>query len=145
MSMNDPLSAALSKILNYERIGRKRCSIKPGSILIRGVLKIMNENRYIGSFKEVANGKGNFLVVSLVGNINRCGAIKPRFSCRVEDIVKYEKRFLLAKDFGILIISTPKGLMTHEQAKKQNSGGRLIVLYVVEYPLLRNCGSVDVT
>jgi len=27
---------------------------------------------------------------------------------------------------GLLIISTPKGVMTHEEAKKQKIGGRLI-------------------
>ena len=40
---------------------------------------------------------------------------------------KYEKRFLPAKGFGILIVSTPKGLMTHEEARKKKLGGVLIV------------------
>ena len=126
MSLNDPLATALSKILNHEQIGRKRCSLKPVSKLIKGVLKIMNEHKYIGSFKEVDDGKGGFIVVNLLGNINKCGAIKPRFPCKVEDFNKFEKRYLLAKDFGILIISTPEGLMAHRDAEKKNMGGRLI-------------------
>ena len=39
---------------------------------------------------------------------------------------KYEKRYLPAKQFGILIISTPKGLMTHVQAMDKKTGGKLI-------------------
>ena len=38
----------------------------------------------------------------------------------------FEKRFLPAKDFGVLIISTNKGLLTQKQAKEQNVGGALV-------------------
>ena len=37
-----------------------------------------------------------------------------------------EKRYLPAKDFGILIMSTSKGIMTHYDAKKKNLGGKLL-------------------
>lgn len=126
MSMNDPLSAALSKVLNCERIGRKECAIKPVSTMIKKVLEIMNAHKFIGTFKETDDGRGGFIVVNLLGNINKCGSIKPRFPCALDDFTKFEKRYLLAKGFGIIIISTPGGLMTHEEAKKKKIGGKLI-------------------
>jgi small subunit ribosomal protein S8 len=35
-------------------------------------------------------------------------------------------RYLPAKEFGILIMTTPKGVMTHKQAKEENIGGILL-------------------
>ncbi len=126
MSLNNPLASALSAILNHERLGRKECSTRPSSKLIKTVLRIMNENGYIGSFSEVEDGRGNFLVVNLLGRINKCGVVSPRFSFSIEELPKFEKRFLPARDFGILIVSTSKGLMTHQEAKKNNIGGKLV-------------------
>jgi len=126
MSLNNPLANALSTIMNHERLGRNECSTKPASKLIKSVLRIMNENGYIGSFTEVEDGRGNFLVVNLLGRINGCGVVSPRFSFTISELPKFEKRFLPAKDFGILIVSTSKGLMTHQEAKKNKIGGKLV-------------------
>ena len=126
MSLNNPLANALSTIMNHERLGRNECSSKPATKLVKTVLRIMNENGYIGSFKEMEDGRGNFLVVNLLGKINRCGVVSPRFSFTLAELPKYEKRFLPAKDFGILIVSTSEGLMTHQEAIKNNLGGRLV-------------------
>lgn len=124
--LNDPLANALSIILNSESKGRDSCLIKPVSEITKGVLKIMQENNYLGSFKEEQDSKGNYLNLNLTGAINKCGVIKPRFSVKKDGFEVFEKRFLPAKDFGILIVSTPKGLMTHAEAKKKNLGGKLI-------------------
>ena len=48
--LNDPLAAALSKIMNAEKIGRKEVEIKPASKIIKKVLELMNDNRYIGAY-----------------------------------------------------------------------------------------------
>ncbi len=126
MSMNDTLAAALSKILNGERIGQKKCLIKPVSSVIKQILQIMQEQHYTGGATEEEDGMGGFLNLALMGKINKCGAIKPRFSVKITDYEKWEKRFLPAKDFGILIMSTPKGIMTHIEAKTRKLGGRLL-------------------
>ena len=55
-----------------------------------------------------------------------CKAIKPRYMVSVSEIEKYEKRYLPAKNFGIIIISTSQGLMTHQTAIDKNIGGSLI-------------------
>ena len=85
----------------------------------------MKDNKYIGDFKEYL-GRGGYIKINLLGKINKCGSIKPRFSIKKNEIEKYEKRYLPAKDFGIIIISTNKGLTTHHQAKEKGFGGRLI-------------------
>ncbi|MBN1386759.1 30S ribosomal protein S8 [Candidatus Woesearchaeota archaeon] len=124
--LNDPLANALSRIMNCERIGSKEVEVKPHSKVIKKVLEIMNENGYIGTYKEVEDGKGNFLVVNLLGKINKCNVIKPRYAVKLGDYEKFETRFLPAQDFGILIVSTPKGIMTHIQAKEKMLGGRML-------------------
>lgn len=124
--LNDPLANALSKILNNEKIGKDQCVIKPISNIIKNILRVMNENMYIGEFKEVNDGRGGLIKINLLGKINKCGAIKPRYSVKIEDYEKFEKRYLPAKDFGILLVSTTKGIITHIEAKKQNLGGVLL-------------------
>ncbi|PIN73433.1 30S ribosomal protein S8 [Candidatus Woesearchaeota archaeon CG10_big_fil_rev_8_21_14_0_10_45_16] len=124
--LNDPLAAALTKIINAERVGKREVLIKPASSMIKRVLTIMNDNNYLGSFEEVEDGKGGMLKVNLLGNLNKCGVIKPRFSTKYNAFEKWEKRYLPAKDFGLIIVSTPLGVLTHLQAKEKNTGGKLL-------------------
>jgi len=124
--LNDPLAAALTKMLNAERVGKKEVVIRPASKLIKKVLNLMNENNYIGIFEENTDDKGGLLKVHLLGNVNKCGVIKPRFSSKNREFEKWEKRYLPAKDFGIILVSTPLGIITHLQAKEKKVGGKLI-------------------
>ena len=126
MSLNDPLSNVLSQIDAYEKTGKKEFTTRHDSKTIKKVLKIMQEHKYLGDFEEIKDSKGNLLKIYLIGRINKCGVIKPRFSVKKDTFEKFEKRFLPAKDFGILIVSTPQGMMTHVEAKKKGIGGRLI-------------------
>lgn len=123
---NDPLAAALSKIMNAERKSKKEVLLRPASRLIKTVLTLLNENNYLGTFEEIKDGRGNFLKVNLLGNLNQCGVIKPRFSAKKDEFDKWEKRYLPAKDFGCLILTTPHGILTHSQAREKNAGGRLL-------------------
>lgn len=124
--LNDPLANTMSKIANAEKNAKKEIIVTPVSKTIKKILEIMQENKYLGSFTEVEDTKGNLLKLNLLGSINKCGAIKPRYSVKKEDYEKFEKRYLPAKDFGILLVSTSKGVMTHLQAKKAGIGGRLM-------------------
>lgn len=124
--LNDVLSAGLSKLLNAERTGKKECIVRHASKLMANVLKLMNQQRYIGEVEVVSNTKGGYLKVQLMGKLNKCGSIKPRYAVKKTDFEKFEKRYLLAKDFGILVVSTQQGLMTHYDAKQKGVGGRLV-------------------
>ncbi len=123
---NDPLAAALSKIMNAERAGKREVLIKPASKLLKEVLNLLNEHNYVGSFEEIDDEKGGVLKVNILGNVNKCGAIKPRFSSKHNNFEKWEKRYLPAKDFGLLIVSTPQGIMAHNLAKEKKTGGKLL-------------------
>jgi len=124
--MNNPLSNVLSHLYNCEKISRPECIVKPASKLIVSILEIIKTEGYIGEFSLIKDGRGNLIKINLLGNINKCGVIQPRMSFKLNELERYEKRFLLAKDFGMLIVSTSKGVMTHFQAKEKNLGGRLI-------------------
>ena len=124
--LNDPLANALSVIMNAEKMGKPECTVKPVSKVVKNVLSIMKDNMYLGDFKEVNDDRGHFISINLIGNINKCSAIKPRFAIKKDGFEKYEKRFLPAKDMGIVIVSTPKGIITNSEAKKKKIGGRLL-------------------
>ena len=124
--LNDTLANALSAILNAEKIGKPTTEVKPTSKIIEKALEIINKKGYIGSFEKKEEIGGQKLTINLIGKINRCGAVKPRYTIKLEEIEKFEKRFLPAKDFGILILSTSQGIITNEEARKKKIGGKLL-------------------
>ncbi|RME52815.1 30S ribosomal protein S8 [Candidatus Woesearchaeota archaeon] len=126
MSLNDPLANVLSHMKNYEQTKKKEVVTRFNSKLIRGVLEILQKEGYVGSVETVEDARGGVLKINLLGRINDVNVIKPNFQIGKSEFEKYEKRFLPAKGFGILVVSTSKGLMTHEEAKKQGVGGKLL-------------------
>ncbi|MBW2982332.1 30S ribosomal protein S8 [Candidatus Woesearchaeota archaeon] len=124
--LNDPIANALSKILNAEKVSKSDCIIKPVSNTIKKILKIMQEKKYIGEFEEIKDGKGNYIKINLIGHINKCGAIKPKYPTKKDQFEKFENRYLPAKDFGIIFVSTNQGIMTHIEAKEKKIGGVLL-------------------
>lgn len=124
--LNDPLANFMSVILNHEKASKSECIISPSSKIIKELLKVMKANGYILDFKEIVDSRGNYLKLDLNGNINKCGVIKPRYSVKANNIEKFENRYLPAKDLGLLFVSTPRGIMTHYDAKSQKIGGRLL-------------------
>ncbi len=129
MTQNDTLASALATINNASKIGRMTCTIRPVSTTIKKVLSLMREQRYIGAYEEKRDTRGGHVVVHLLGKINKCAAIKPRFPVTMKEYEKFEKRFLPARDFGTLLVSTNQGLMDHVQAKNKRLGGRVIAYY----------------
>ncbi|MEM4040149.1 MAG: 30S ribosomal protein S8 [Candidatus Aenigmatarchaeota archaeon] len=119
------LADALSKIKNAERIGKKEVIIKR-SKLVENVLKVMQENKYIGRYEIIPDNKQGLIRVELKNKIVDCNVISPRFSVKVNEIEKYEKRFLPAKGVGILILTTSKGVIDNKKAKELHIGGKLL-------------------
>jgi small subunit ribosomal protein S8 len=122
---NDPLADALNTIKTHEMYGMKECVVRP-SRLVRETLRILQVRGYVGEFEYVDDGRSGFFKVRLLGKINQTGCIKPRFPVKKGEWSGWEQKFIPGEGFGFLIVSTPKGLMTNEEAKSQNSGGRLI-------------------
>lgn len=123
---HDPLNDAMSAIKNAETAGKGDCVIKPSSKLIGRVLKVMQDGDYISQFEYIEDGRAGMFRVALNGNINSCGVIKPRFAVKKAELEKFEARYLPAQDFGMLILTTTKGVITHAQAKEFGVGGRLL-------------------
>ena len=124
--MMDTLANGLTTIMNNESRNKRECVISPASKLLGRVLRVMQLNRYIGELEFVDDGRSGKFRVQLFGRINKCGAIKPRFSTKITDIENWEKQFLPASEFGVLVISTPDGVISHQEAKKRQKGGRLL-------------------
>ena len=123
---HDPLNDAMSQINNAEKVGKRQCTVTPSSKLIGRVLKTMQDNGYIKEFEYLDDGRSGKFQVTLNGNINKCGVIKPRFSVRKAELEKFESRYLPAQDFGLLILTTTEGVITHAQARDLGVGGRLL-------------------
>ena len=122
----DPLADALSTIKNAEMTGKPDCTLRPASKLIGNVLKVMKEKGYIGDFEFIDDGKSGIFKVQLKGKINKCGVIRPRHAVKNTDFEKWEKRYLPAKGFGSIILTTPDGVMTHSEARDNGIGGELL-------------------
>ncbi|MDP3916955.1 MAG: 30S ribosomal protein S8 [Nanoarchaeota archaeon] len=124
--LNDVLANTLNNLYMASKEGKSESIARPVSKLMMTVLQIMHDNGYIGSFEAVDDGKGKFVKINIAGSLNKCGVVKPRFPVKLDEFEKFEKRYLPAKNFGIIIVSTSNGIMTHIEAKEKKLGGRLI-------------------
>ena len=126
MTRLDPVADALISIKNSDNVAKGECIIKPASKLIGEILKVMQKHGYIGLYEFIDDGREGMYKIKLKGSVNECKAIKPRYAVKKNDFEKYEKRYLPAKSFGTIIVSTPKGVMSHSEAKGEGLGGRLL-------------------
>lgn len=116
----DIVTNGLNEIMNAKRAKKKETILKKHSKLLIDVLKIAKESGYIDYTSE-----NNELKIE-IKNLNAIKAINPRYTVSVDKVNFYVRRFLPARDFGLVIISTNKGLMSHYEAEKKNIGGCLI-------------------
>ena len=122
----DTLSNGLITIINNEMRNKRECIISPASKLLGRVLRIMQLNGYIGEFEFIDDGRLGKFKVQLLGRINKCGAIKPRFPSKATEFEGWEKKYLPSRDVGLMVVSTSKGVIAHKDAEEKNVGGRLL-------------------
>src|SRR5437762_1364843 len=113
----------MATIRNAESAGKTECVIRPASKLIGRVLKVMQDHEYIRSLELVEDGRGNLYRVGLVGSINNCGVIKPRFAVKPKQLEKYEARYLPAQDFRVVILTTTGGVTSQTTATAVDGQG----------------------
>jgi small subunit ribosomal protein S8 len=116
----DIVSDTLNQIMNAKKARKTSLVVNKNSKLLRNVLDIAKESGYITYSVD-----GNNVKIE-ISKLNEFKAIKPRFTVSVDKINGYVRRYLPAKNFGFLIVSTNKGLMKHNEAQEQNLGGCLI-------------------
>ena len=126
MTGNDPLASALSAIANAESVGHLTQEVEPASNEIGSVLEVFYDRGYIDGFERIDDGKAGRFEVELKGAINACGPVKPRYSAGADEFEKWEKRFLPARDYGTLIVTTSRGTMSHYEAAREGVGGQVI-------------------
>lgn len=122
----DVVSDALNMMRNAKKAGKMEVKIKRISNLLIEVLKIMKQKEAIKKYKINAEKKS--VEISL-GEFSECRAIKPRFTVDVSQIEKYRRRYLPSRNIGTVIVSTNKGLLTHEEAFEEGIGGCLIAYF----------------
>ncbi|MEK6757644.1 MAG: 30S ribosomal protein S8 [Nanoarchaeota archaeon] len=122
----DIVADALNMIRNAKNAGKEIVKIDRISNLLIEVLKIMKQKGAIKKYK--IDGKNKFVEIT-IGDLTECKAIKPRFSANKDKIEKYRRRSLPARNMGTMIVSTNKGLMTHEEAQEEQTGGSLIAYF----------------
>jgi small subunit ribosomal protein S15Ae len=81
---------------------------------------------YIGEFEIIDDHRANKIVVELNGRLNKCGVISPRFDVKVDEIEKWIVNLLPSRQFGHILISTTYGIMTHEEARRKKTGGKIL-------------------
>jgi len=86
-------------------------------------LKIMKKKEAVKKYKINTREKS---VEITLGDFIECKVIKPRFMVKKDEIEKYRRRYLPARNMGTIILSTNKGLLTHEEAAEEGIGGSLI-------------------
>lgn len=126
--MNDPLSDMLSRIRNGQNAGKSEIEC-PYSKLHANVCAVLKDEGYIRDFREdkrennkkvlvielkYAEGKG---VIRRIDRVSKPGR-------RVYSNVKTMPRFY--NGLGILIVSTPGGVMADHKARAANVGGEVL-------------------
>jgi small subunit ribosomal protein S8 len=122
----DIVADALNMMKNASMAKKEEVEIKRISNLFIELLKIMKQNGAIKKYK--INPKEKSIIVTL-GDISECKAIKPRFTVQKSEIEKYVRRYLPARGFGTMVVSTDKGLITHEEALQEGIGGCLVAYF----------------
>ncbi len=122
----DIVADALNMVKNAKKARKETVKVKKISNLLIEILKIMKQKEAIKKYKIDIKNKS---IEITLGDLSECNAVKPRFSVDKTQIEKYRRRYLPSRKLGTLIISTNKGLITHEEAQEEEIGGCLIAYF----------------
>ena len=59
---------------------------------------------YIGEFEIIDDHRSGKIVIQLVGRINKCGVISPRFNVKQKDIENWINNLLPSRQFGYIVV-----------------------------------------
>ncbi|MEM4230893.1 MAG: 30S ribosomal protein S8 [Candidatus Pacearchaeota archaeon] len=121
----DIIADVLNKIMNAKRRKKTSIVVTKYSKFLLNVLELAKKEGYIENFGL----RDKKLEIRFNEKLNKCNAIKPRFFVKKDTLEKYVRRYLPARDFGFLVVSTNKGLITHEEAIDKKIGGCLIAYF----------------
>jgi len=128
MSMSDPIADMLTRIRNASQRGHQNVSM-PASLVKREIARILKEEGYIDGFDVAGDDKKPSLRLKLRYTDER----EPVIS-HLERVSKpgrrvYSKRREIPwvlSGTGVAILTTPKGVMTGKEARRENVGGEVL-------------------
>ena len=128
MTMSDPISDMITRIRNGQRAQKN--SVKTPASKMRGaILDVLQKEGYIRGYSkdDSVAGKPSFDVElkysegkPVIVEIQRISRPGRRVYSSVEDIPR------IYSGLGISIISTPRGVLSDIEARKQNVGGEIL-------------------
>ena len=65
-------------------------------------------------------------MIDLIGRVNKCGVISPRFDVGAGEMEQWVNNLLPARQFGHIILTTSYGIMDHEEARRKAIGGKVL-------------------
>ncbi|KAH0987336.1 hypothetical protein GBA52_014513 [Prunus armeniaca] len=119
------LNNALRTIVNAERRGKATVELQPISTVMSSFLKIMKNRGYIKDFQVFDPHRVGKITVQLQGRVNDCRALTYRQDVKAKDIEEYKMQKLPTRQWGYVVITTPEGVLDHEEAVKRNVGGQI--------------------
>ena len=128
MNTTDPIADMLTRIRNANKSKVKTVDI-PKSKLKLAIAEILLNEGYIKSYEELENETQGVIRVTLkydekgkkvIAGLKRISKPGLRIYASKEELPK------VLNGLGIAIISTPKGIMTDKEARKNNVGGEVL-------------------
>ena len=126
--LTDPIADMLTRIRNANKALHEHAEM-PTSRLKEGIARILKEEGYITDFHVKKGESFDTLVIQL-----KYGRSRERIITDLKRVSKPGRRVYAGKDrlprvlggMGIAILSTPRGVLSGREAKKQNVGGELL-------------------
>ncbi|GBE61041.1 40S ribosomal protein [Babesia ovata] len=86
----------------------------------------MQKHGYIGEFHIADDHRSGKIVIELLGRINKCAVVSPRYDIALDDIEQWSSNILPSRQFGHLVLTTAYGIMDHEEARRKHTGGKIL-------------------
>lgn len=126
--MLDPITDMLNQIRNALAVQKPEVSVSFSNLKYE-IAKVLAEEGFAGEIKKAAKGKNKIMKIVLKYD-NDTSAISglKRVSKQGQRIYgKWPEIKRVRGGYGVSIISTPKGLMTNKEARKQKLGGEILL------------------
>lgn len=65
-------------------------------------------------------------MIQLLGRVNKCGVISPRFNVPLGRIEQWVEQLLPARSFGIIVLTTSAGVLDHHEARRKHVAGKIL-------------------
>lgn len=125
----DPIADYLTRIRNAQRAGHKVVDI-PASNLKKEITRVLQEQGFIHKYKFIDDGvQGNIKIALKYDKETKAPAITHLQRISKPGLRQYSKTKSLPRvqnGLGVAVISTPNGVMTAKEAKRQNVGGEVL-------------------